>query len=74
MTSRRTILPFLSVALGIAAFSAMDAVMKGASIQAGVYNALLLRNLFGAFLKRLLSDNFSVFILLGVSFFICLKK
>ncbi len=59
MTSRRNILPFLSVAIGIATFSAMDAVMKGASIEAGVYNALLLRNLIGACLV------FPVWLVLG---------
>lgn len=46
MTRRHALVPFLSVAVGIATFSAMDAAMKGASIQAGVYNALLLRNIF----------------------------
>lgn len=46
MTRHHALLPFLSVAAGIATFSAMDAAMKGASIQAGVYNALLLRNIF----------------------------
>ena len=45
MTSRQALLPFLSVAVGIATFSAMDAAMKSASIQAGVYNALLFRNI-----------------------------
>lgn len=39
-------LPFLSVAIGIATFTMMDTAMKGASMQAGVYSALLLRNLF----------------------------
>lgn len=40
--------PFLSVAAGIAVFSTMDALMKSASIQGGVYNALLLRALIGS--------------------------
>lgn len=48
MSRRTTLLPFLSVIVGIAAFSLMDAAMKSASIQAGVYSALLLRNLLGA--------------------------
>lgn len=44
------VLPILSVCLGIAAFSAMDAAMKSASIAVGVFTALLLRNLFAALL------------------------
>lgn len=48
MIRNRTYLPFLAVAAGIGTFSMMDAVMKSASIQAGVYSALLFRNLFGA--------------------------
>lgn len=48
MTRHTALLPFLSVIVGIAAFSLMDAAMKSASIQAGVYSALLLRNVFGA--------------------------
>jgi len=48
MSGRHPLLPFLSVALGIATFSMMDAAMKSASIQAGVYSALLLRNVFGS--------------------------
>ncbi len=43
-------LPFLAAATGIATFSAMDAVMKAASIEAGVYNALLLRCACGTLL------------------------
>ena len=39
--------PFLAVLLGIAAFSAMDAVMKSAALEAGVYTALLFRNMLG---------------------------
>ncbi|WP_091142960.1 DMT family transporter [Novosphingobium sp. CF614] len=42
--------PVLSVVLGIGAFSAMDAAIKGASIAVGVFTALLLRNLFGTVL------------------------
>lgn len=41
-----SILPVLSVVAGIAAFSAMDAAMKGASLAIGVLTALLLRNAF----------------------------
>lgn len=41
-----SILPVLSVVAGIAAFSAMDAAMKGASLVVGVLTALLLRNAF----------------------------
>ncbi len=43
-------LPFLAAATGIATFSAMDAVMKAASIEAGVYNALFLRCACGTLL------------------------
>jgi S-adenosylmethionine uptake transporter len=50
MTRAQSMLPFLAVAAGIATFSMMDAVMKSASIQAGVYNALLLRSLAGSLL------------------------
>ena len=41
-------LPFAVAALGIAAFSLMDAVMKGLSLAIGAYNALLWRTLAGA--------------------------
>jgi S-adenosylmethionine uptake transporter len=41
-------LPVLAACLGIASFSSMDAVMKGASMAAGVYSALVLRNAMGA--------------------------
>lgn len=44
------LLPVLSVVAGIAAFSAMDAAIKGASLAVGVLTALLLRNLFGTLL------------------------
>lgn len=42
------IAPVMAVAAGIAAFSAMDAAMKGAAIGAGVYSAVLLRNAVGS--------------------------
>jgi drug/metabolite transporter (DMT)-like permease len=42
--------PILAVVLGIATFSAMDAMMKGAAIAIGAYSAVLLRNLVGAIL------------------------
>lgn len=44
------VLPILSVGMGIATFSAMDATMKSASMAVGVFTALLLRNLFAALL------------------------
>lgn len=44
------VLPVLSVCIGIATFSAMDAAMKSASIAIGVFTALLLRNLFATLL------------------------
>ena len=50
MTRTHPILPFAAAVTGIATFSAMDAVMKGASIEAGVYNALLLRCISGTLL------------------------
>lgn len=40
-------MPFLAVILGIALFSVMDGLMKGASIAVGAYNAMLWRSLFG---------------------------
>ncbi|WP_342743659.1 DMT family transporter [Novosphingobium mathurense] len=43
-------LPVLSVCMGIVAFSAMDAAMKGASIAIGVFSALLFRYLIGTVL------------------------
>lgn len=48
MRRAHPILPFLAACLGIASFSTMDAAMKGASLAAGVYTALLLRNGIGA--------------------------
>lgn len=50
MTRGHYFLPFLSVAGGIATFGTMDALMKSASINGGVYNALLLRALIGSLL------------------------
>lgn len=41
------LMPFLAVILGIALFSVMDGLMKGASIAVGAYNAMLWRSLFG---------------------------
>ena len=48
MQSPRPLLPFAAAVAGIAVFSAMDAVMKGAALAAGVYSAVFLRNAFGA--------------------------
>lgn len=48
MTRNHPLLPFLSVAMGIATFSLMDAAMKSASMQAGVYSALLFRNVMAS--------------------------
>ena len=48
MARQHPILPFLAAGLGIATFSAMDALMKSAATAAGVYNAMLLRSLMGA--------------------------
>lgn len=42
------ILPFLVAGAGVGLFSLMDATMKRASLDAGVYSALLLRNLMGS--------------------------
>ncbi len=44
------LLPVLAAACGIATFSVMDALMKGASLQVGVFSALLWRNVIGAVL------------------------
>jgi S-adenosylmethionine uptake transporter len=41
------LMPFLAVATGIATFSIMDALMKGASIAVGAYNAMFWRSLIG---------------------------
>lgn len=48
MQSSRPLLPFAAAVAGIAVFSAMDAVMKGAALAAGVYSAVFLRNTIGA--------------------------
>ncbi|MEZ5743755.1 MAG: DMT family transporter [Sphingomonadaceae bacterium] len=50
MARDHPLLPFLAVIAGIATFSAMDAVMKSAAIAAGVFTAILLRNVFGTLL------------------------
>ena len=42
------LMPFLAVAAGIASFSVMDALMKGASLAVGAYNAMLWRSLASA--------------------------
>jgi S-adenosylmethionine uptake transporter len=39
--------PFVAVVLGIALFSVMDGVMKGASLLVGAYSAMLVRSLIG---------------------------
>lgn len=39
------LMPFLAVAAGIASFSVMDGLMKGASLAVGAYNAMLWRSL-----------------------------
>lgn len=40
-------MPFLAVGAGIATFSVMDALMKGASLAVGAYNAMFWRSLVG---------------------------
>ena len=50
MPRAHPLLPFLSVTTGIATFSVMDALMKSASMESGVYNALLLRSAIGSLL------------------------
>jgi S-adenosylmethionine uptake transporter len=50
MAFSRSILPFLVAGAGVAVFSLMDATMKRASLDAGVYSALLLRNFIGSVL------------------------
>ena len=47
MQGRHTILPFAAATLGIALFSLMDALMKGASLAVGAYSAMLVRSVFG---------------------------
>jgi S-adenosylmethionine uptake transporter len=51
---RQSAIAFAVAALGIASFSAMDAVMKGLSLAIGTYNALLWRTLTGATLAGLI--------------------
>ena len=46
--SHHHLMPFLAVAAGIASFSVMDALMKGASLAVGAYSAMLWRSLVGA--------------------------
>ena len=48
MKQTSTAVAFGVASLGIAAFSIMDAVMKGLSLQIGAYNALLWRTMAGA--------------------------
>ncbi|MDE8650745.1 DMT family transporter [Novosphingobium sp. H3SJ31-1] len=50
MIRERRFAPFVAVVIGIATFSAMDAAMKSAALQTGVYTALLLRNAGGTLL------------------------
>lgn len=50
MTRHNLLLPLIATAAGIATFSAMDAAMKGASIAAGVYTALLIRGYLASLL------------------------
>jgi len=45
MSRDHPLLPFAAALAGVALFSLMDALMKGASIAVGAYSALLLRNL-----------------------------
>lgn len=48
MHARAPIIPFLAACMGVALFSAMDAVMKGLSIAIGAYNALFWRCVAGS--------------------------
>lgn len=48
--ARPLLLPLAAAAGGIATFSIMDALMKRASMDAGVHSALLWRNILGAFI------------------------
>jgi S-adenosylmethionine uptake transporter len=50
MQRRKPVFPLIATVTGIAAFSAMDATMKGASIAAGVYTALLIRGYLASLL------------------------
>lgn len=47
MDRAHPLLPFAATLAGVAVFSLMDALMKGASIAVGAFSALLLRSLFG---------------------------
>lgn len=47
-SSRALLLPVLATLLGLALFSAMDGLMKAASIALGAYSAILWRNALGA--------------------------
>jgi S-adenosylmethionine uptake transporter len=47
MRRDHTLMPFAAATLGIALFSVMDALMKGASIAVGAYSAMLVRSVFG---------------------------
>ena len=47
MTSDQGLRPFVSVILGVALFSLMDAALKGAALAVGAYSTLLLRALVG---------------------------
>lgn len=44
------LMPFVAVAVGIACFSVMDGLMKGASLAVGAYSAMLWRSLVGVVL------------------------
>ncbi|MGE3690587.1 MAG: DMT family transporter [Novosphingobium sp.] len=48
MARAHPLLPYLVAAAGVGLFSLMDATMKRASLEAGVYSALLLRNFIGS--------------------------
>lgn len=50
MNRGRALLPFLSVSAGIMIFSMMDALMKSASLEVGVYTAVLWRSGIGVLL------------------------
>lgn len=51
--SSRPFIPFSVATAGIAAFSVMDALMKGLSLEIGTYNALLWRTMAGALIAAL---------------------
>jgi S-adenosylmethionine uptake transporter len=48
MSRHHSLMPFLAVLTGIASFSVMDGLMKGASLEVGAYNAMLWRSLLSA--------------------------